>query len=166
MFRPRAVPVHFVLGAFLVAPSSLLAQNPTRQTPSASFGTISVADAAGKIRALIEQPAPPGMSRVDLKTYQSQTDWLKTVASRLDKVNQGTVSPRDQATGQASGKVTAPRDAQSGQASGRQVATVLSPDIDLLRKAIEQESLRFTTLSNVLKTRHDAAMNAIRNMKG
>lgn len=150
MSRPLAVPVHLLLGALLVAPGSLLAQPPTRQTPSTSFGTISVADAAVKIRSLIEQPAPPGLRPVDLKAYLSHTEWLKSVATRLDKVNQQVVSPRDVA---------------SGQASGRRVATVLSPDIDLLRKQIEQESQRFTTLSNILKTRHDAAMSAIRNMR-
>ncbi len=31
--------------------------------------------------------------------------------------------------------------------------------------AVSLESKKFTSLSNVIKTRHDAAMSAIRNMK-
>ncbi len=55
----------------------------------------------------------------------------------------------------------------TGQASGkRQHAPVtVTPEIDAVRKAIEEESTKFTSLSNVLKTRHEAAMTAIQNMK-
>ncbi|HJR42302.1 MAG TPA: hypothetical protein VJ812_09400 [Gemmatimonadaceae bacterium] len=42
----------------------------------------------------------------------------------------------------------------------------MNAQLAALRKAVQTESRRFQTLSNASKARHDAAMNAIRNMKG
>jgi hypothetical protein len=148
-----------------------LAAQGERQTPKTSFGS-----ALTQLRSLVEQPAPPGLGQDDVASYQAHTDWLKSVVARLEH---SIKSPRDIATGQASGKqmggqpvtppsaeVTTPRDRATGQASGqRQIATVLSPDMDLLLKQIQEESRRFQSLSNASKARHEAAMNAIRNMK-
>ena len=81
-------------------------------------------------------------------------------------------APRDAASGQATGKrVAAPRDAASGQATGKRVAapgdsTGTDGELETLRQGIEREGQKYTTLSNVMKTRHDVAMNAIRNLKG
>jgi hypothetical protein len=88
----------------------------------------------------------PGLPAPTLtRITQTQTEWLRTVVARLR-------SPHDMATGQASGK--------------RQHAPVtVTPEIDAVRKAIEEESTKFASLSNVLKTRHEAAMTAIQNMK-
>lgn len=36
----------------------------------------------------------------------------------------------------------------------------------MLQMEIQDEARRFTTLSNVIKARHDAAMSAIRNLRG
>jgi hypothetical protein len=42
----------------------------------------------------------------------------------------------------------------------------MNAQLAALRKAVQMESRRFQTLSNASRARHDAAMNAIRNMKG
>jgi len=41
----------------------------------------------------------------------------------------------------------------------------VTPDIDLLKKKVEEEARRFAALSGVLKARQEAAMNAIRNIR-
>ena len=41
----------------------------------------------------------------------------------------------------------------------------LTGEMGALRVTVESESQQFTSVSNVLKTRHDTAMNSIRNMK-
>jgi hypothetical protein len=41
----------------------------------------------------------------------------------------------------------------------------LTKELGALRVTVESESRQFTSVSNVLKTRHDTAMNSIRNMK-
>ena len=141
----------------VVTASSLAAQE-NRQTPKQSFGTkLSVADAAAKLHGLVtETNIPPGLTPAEQKAYQEHTEWLKSVESRLNQLTHTVRPPRDASTGQASG-----RESSIGQVS----EGVKAPDVDLLKKQIEEESRKFTTLSNVLKTRHDIAMNAIRNMR-
>ena len=158
-----------VLGsAALHAP---LAAQAERGTPKTSFGGSMI-----RLRALIEEPAPAGLSPQDVQVYQAHTEWLKSVVARLEHTVK---SPRDASTGQASGRqaggqpaaqpsedVAVPRDRATGQASGqRQVATVLSPDMDLLMKRIQEESRRYDALTNLMKVRHEAAMSSIRNIK-
>lgn len=145
MDRPVALPVLAILAASLMAVSPLPAQ-VERQTLSTSSGTLSVSDALLTLQGLIDQPTPAGIiGPTDLRAYQAQTEWFRTMVTRL-------TIPRDAATGQASGK--------------RQHSPItIRKEIEAVRKAIEEESKKFTMLSNILKTRHDAAMSAIRNMK-
>lgn len=144
MYCPVARQIVALLAASLLASSPLAAQGE-RQTPQTSFGTRTVADALLKLQDLIDQPTPDELARPDLDAYRVQTEWLRRVVARLK-------SPRDMATGQASGK--------------RQHAPVtVKTELDAMRKAIEAESTKFALQSNVLKARHEAAMAAIRNMK-
>ena len=166
----RFLLLSLVLGS--AALQTTLSAQAERQSPKPSFGGSMI-----RLQALIQEPAPAGLSSQDVAVYQAHTEWLKSVVARLEH---SIKSPRDIATGQASGRqagsqpgaqpsgeVTAPRDRATGQASGqRQVATVLSPDMDLLMKQIQEESQRFDALTGRLKARHDMAMSSIRNMKG
>jgi hypothetical protein len=165
----RFLLLSLVLGSAAL-PTPLAAQ-AERGTPKTSFGGSMI-----RLRALIEEPAPAGLSPQDVPVYQAHTEWLKSVVARLEHTIK---SPRDASTGQASGRqaggppsaqpsaeVTAPRDQATGKASGqRQVTTVLSPDMDLLMKKIQEESRQYDALTNLMKTRHEAAMSAIRNIK-
>lgn len=148
-----------------------LAAQAERGTPKTSFGGTMI-----RLQALIEEPAPAGLSPRDLQVYHAHTEWLKSVVARLEHTIK---SPRDASTGQASGRqaggqpvaqpgteVTASRDQATGKASGqRQVATVLSPDMDLLMKKIQEESRQYDALNSLMKARHEAAMSSIRNIK-
>lgn len=159
---------YLIVGLLVLGAGSLEAQNE-RTTSLTSVSTITVADAMTTLGTLIDQPAPATLSPEDLAAYQKQTEWLQSVLTRMETVA-GVQSPRDAATGQASGRVgnvTSPRDAATGQASGRrQYAPIkLTKELGALRVTVESESRQFTSVSNVLKTRHDTAMNSIRNMK-
>jgi hypothetical protein len=44
-------------------------------------------------------------------------------------------------------------------------APVDDKNIKALQEEATAEAVKFTAISNILKTRHDIAMNAIRNMK-
>ncbi|HEV8613824.1 MAG TPA: hypothetical protein VGQ73_09935 [Gemmatimonadales bacterium] len=103
----------------------------------------------------IEQPMPAGLSPGDQKSYAAETEWLKSVRTRLEE------------TGRRVG-ILAPRDAATGMATGRRQYQPLEiqKEIDALRQALEREGRQFNTLSNASKARHDIAMNAIRNLKG
>ena len=156
---------------------------------TASSSPMTVADAMAAIQKAADQPQPPGMSAADAAAWSAQTEWLRDVHRRLGTMaaaaQHEVVAPRDRATGQASGRV-APREQATGQASGRreqatgqasgqreqatgqasgQVAAPANP-LEDLRSAIQNESRKFQTLSNASRARHEAAMNAIRNMKG
>ena len=170
--RLRSPSLALLLSA-LVAP--LAAQDPAERK---TFTLPHVLEVVGRA---VDQPMPAGLSAADQRSWAAQTEWLRSVRSRLEAigVKQGVVAPRDAASGQATGKrVAAPRDAASGQATGKRVgapadtagspgdSTGTTAEFEALRVRIQQESRRFTTISNVLKTRHETAMNAIRNMKG
>ena len=103
----------------------------------------------------IDQPAPPGLSAADQKSYAAQTEWLKSVRSRLEPLA-------------AKYDVKAPRDAATGQATGKRQhgSVVIIKEWGPLKATLEREGHQFDALSGVLKARHDIAMNAIRNLKG
>ena len=102
----------------------------------------------------IAQPMPRGLSVADQKSYDAETAWLKSVSDRLEAmgIRNGIVSPRDPATGLATGK----RQHKPYQ---------FTSDWKALQPIVEQEAVQFNTLSNASKARHDIAMNAIRNLK-
>ena len=102
----------------------------------------------------IDLPAPDGQSGADQKSYAAQTVWLRSVRRRIEPlVAHEAQAPRDMANGQASEK------RQHGE-------VVIIKEWGPLRAAFEREGRQFESLSGVLKTRHDIAMNAIRNLKG
>ncbi len=106
-------------------------------------------------RVAIAAPAPKGLSAAEAQAYADETSWLITVRDRLEAaaVKYDLVSPRDPASGMATGK--------------RQHKPMdITIHFDAMRKTFEAEGKRFNTLSNASKARHDMAMNAIRNMKG
>jgi len=135
----------FFLASLLLVPS-LAAQQPL---PSA----LGVVDASARLATLADQPAPSGLNARDQKTYKDQTVWLRGVGVRLDTAAAQIKAAR--AVGQGA----------SGAAAAQPVSGAPIPDVDLLKKKIEEEARRFAALSGVLKARHEAAMNAIRNIR-
>lgn len=151
-------------------------------------GPDNVQKAMATLDSLAKAPPPAGMSAADKSAWDSQTQWLQSVHQRFNQAY--AKSPRDAASGQASGKhhelqsprdaasglptgkvanatgggVVSPRDLQSGQASGKRQHQ-WTPELQTVYDAVQMESRKFQTLSNAQKSRHDVAMNAIRNMK-
>lgn len=126
----------------------LSAQEPTARR---TYSVPHVLEAVGKA---IAQPMPRDRTAADRKDWSAQTEWLRRVQARVE------------ALGTRTG-ILAPREGSTGQATGRRQHEPIQirKEMEALQQAIEQEARRFTTLSNVMKTRHDAVMNAIRNMK-
>lgn len=123
-------------------------QDPTEKK---AFVLPHVLEAVGQA---IDTPAPKGLSAADQKAYAAQTEWLKSVKKRIEPLaaESDVKTPRDPATGQASGK--------------RQYQPVLiRKKWETLQATIEQEARRYENLQGAMKARHDIAMNAIRNMK-
>lgn len=162
--RSRSLLVALCLTA---AAAPLTAQDPTERK---TFTLPHVLEVVGQA---IDQPVPAELSAADQRAWAAQTEWLRSVRNRLEAygVKTGAIAPRDAASGQATGKrAAAPRDAASGQATGKRVAapgdsTGSAGELETLRRGIEREGQKYNTMSNVLKTRHDVAMNAIRNLK-
>jgi cytochrome c556 len=125
-----------ILALSRVAP--MAGQEPTEKT----FTIPHVLEVVGKAA---DQPMPRGLSAADQKSYAAQTEWLKSVRSRVEDL------------GVKAGIMATDR---------RQYDPIkFQKEVAALQKAVEAESRQFTMLSNVMKTRHDTAMNAIRNMK-
>lgn len=115
--------------------------------------TVSIPHVLERLAAAIAAPMPDGLDAAGQRAWTAQTEWLETVRRRVEAigVRGGVVTPRDVATGRPTGRRASRAD--------------MDRDLDALRQAVEAESRRFTTLSNVMKARHDVAMNSIRNMK-
>ncbi len=139
---------YLILGLLVIGAGSVEAQ-VTRQAPTTAV--TEEVDLQLALWALIDQPAPAGLSREDAAGYQKQTEWLNSVLTRLET---------------AAG-VRSPRDAASGMASGKRMHKPIrmTAELDVVRKAVLLETPPYRTVSNVLKTRHETAMNSIRNMK-
>jgi len=166
--RSRAT--RYVLAALVLT----IAPVPAR-AQDARTATAQQEDVVVTLKKLAAQPAPAGMSPKESADYAAHTQWMETAWERI-------MVARERASGMATGRtsdVKSPRDVASGQASGKRMAEAPSPaptekrqhgvnprDIVKLVDTFEQEARQFNTLSNASKARHDIAMNAIRNMKG
>jgi hypothetical protein len=93
---------------------------------------------------LIVQAGPRKMTLDEQAAWRAQSDWLKSVRSRLANYR---------------GKLT-----RQDTAMVEKMAA-MNMQFLALRQASEKESRKFQTLSNASKARHDIAMNAIRNLR-
>jgi hypothetical protein len=116
---------------------------------SARLAPITAEEATTRLRSLIDQPAPAGLSASDLAAYQAQTEWLRGVRARLD-VAREIVGRREAATGQASGR-------------GTQTSLSMSKEYEEFQKSLATE--RVTFLTTLTKARHDQAMKIINNIR-
>jgi bifunctional pyridoxal-dependent enzyme with beta-cystathionase and maltose regulon repressor activities len=100
---------------------------------------------------LIVQAGPRKMTLDEQAAWRAQSDWLKSVRSRLADYHE---------------KLTAAfgRELPNGAAMVDEMAA-MNMQFLALREASEKESRKFQTLSNASKARHDIAMNAIRNLR-
>lgn len=139
----------FAVGLLFAA---LACQNPTPGRPgSASVASAradrnpTVVQALEVMDSLIQHPAPRALLRPgDAAVAAEQTAWFKSLRDRLTTMLSLVRTPAE--------RVAPP-------------APVDDKNIKALQSESTAEAVKFTSLSNVLKTRHDIAMNAIRNMK-
>ena len=137
-----------VLAATAGAVSPLPAQ---RAAEPRTLSIPAVLEVLGKAAAEL----PPGeLTPVERRSFEAQTQWIRSVRVRLETlaVEAGVVTPRDAPTGRASGK-------------RQHDPLVFKREVEALRETVIRESRRFTALSNMMKTRHDTVLNAIRNMR-
>ena len=97
------------------------------------------------IDSLLAHPvAPAGVGAAERGVVVEQAAWFRSLRDRLASLLSLVQTPTERAA------VPAPVD---------------SKNIKALQEEATAEAVKFTSISNVLKTRHDLAMNAIRNMK-
>lgn len=116
--------------------------------------TYSVPHVLEVTRTLMEQAEPSGLSVGQRRMWIQHTEWLKSVHARIEAlgVEAGVIQPRDKGPAMTTGRRT-------------WEPIRLQRELGTLQKTLLEEARRFETLSNVMKARHDIAMNAIRNMK-
>jgi len=135
----------FIVVAFAAARPAVVTGQATSRVNK--IEAITVKQGVAKLKELIDQAAPGGLTPAEQQQYKEQTEWLTSAHSRLS--------------------VLTAREAASGMATGRQAAPVTESAQKLteLQQALQMESRKFQTLSNASKARHDMAMSIIRNMK-
>ena len=144
---------------------------------------------------LIASPRPARLARSEVTVWNEQTAWLTSVRTRYQTLLRSyTAAATDvgQAESNSAAPFVPGGVVVSGAVSGVQVgggtrsdltsggssgdtsasgASITAAIAELnaqwlaLQQAVQNESRRFQTLSNASKTRHDTAMNAIRNVK-
>ncbi len=93
---------------------------------------------------MIPEPAPKSLTGAQARTWLELTDWLKSLNARIENLLALVVAPAQ--------KVAPP-------------APIDPKNIKALQDEAATESQRFTFTSGLLQTRHDRAMNAIRDMR-
>jgi hypothetical protein len=116
------------------------------------------------LRALAEEPMPAGSSRADQTTWGRYAKFLRSCSDRIEKV-----------VARWEPKLAAlDKQIQSAQ-SERAVLTAARKLMEMnqsfnmqylgLQQEMQAENRKFTALSNIMKTRHDTAKNAISNVR-
>ena len=130
-----ALPLH-TLPPTTTAVPQLAAQRP----PTSDSNAVR---ALKVIDSLIPLPPPRSLAAGESRVWSEQTAWLKTLRERLRTLLSLVVAPAKVPT-------PAPIDQKNALA---------------LQKEAEEESLKFELSSPPVRARHEAAMNAIRDMK-
>ncbi len=110
-----------------------------------------------QLRKLLSQPIPKNLTKKEKKEWQRHSAWLKKSIQRINKFQQQHKGPKVYSKSNKSTKITDKNMQQSQMNFNAQLLA--------LQNALQQESRRYQTLSNASKTRHQTAMNSIRNMK-
>lgn len=152
----RVIALVFVLGA--IATTSVEAQSKVdkklRQTMTKSYEQLRSVEMGLMAFDKAMAGASSAVSADDKAHYQ----WLLEVRSRISARHAGLreavrIGERARLGDTTNAALTQKIEEQNDQ-------------FDAMRNAVQQESRKFQTLSNASKARHEAAMNAIRNMKG
>ncbi len=110
-----------------------------------------------QLRKLLSQPIPKNLTKKERNEWQRHSAWLKKSIQRINKFQQQHKGPKVYSKSNKSTKITDKNMQQSQMNFNAQLLA--------LQNALQQESRRYQTLSNASKTRHQTAMNSIRNMK-
>ena len=105
-----------------------------------------------KLKDLANKPVPKGLTKKEQKEWKKQTEWINSVVERYSlqySRNKYLIE-------------------KSGKSAKQDVITeIQNQNVQFLalQQSLQNEARVFQTISNVMKTRHDAAMASIRNMK-
>jgi hypothetical protein len=112
------------------------------------MNAIAARAASQKLAALAKQPAPPKLSKVELRLYAAHTKWLNDSAARLASVH----ARMEQVL------------AKGDHAPITEVAT-MNMELVNARDAFEAEARRFNGLAKSARPRHASALVAVRDAK-
>ena len=138
-------------------------------------------DAVQSLDRLARRPPPPTLRRADTITWQEYNNWLASIISRLEGIEagmgRGAPAPgsRPIPGRPGPGNLRPPagpgaRGAGGLSMGGKSAASPaemarMNMQVMALQNAIQMESRKFQTISNVMRARHDIAMAAIRNTR-
>ncbi|MBX3181453.1 MAG: hypothetical protein KIT72_13735 [Polyangiaceae bacterium] len=105
--------------------------------------------ARSKLRKLADQPMPKGLKGKEAKLYAELTELIRGVANGCYDL----IKTFDAAI----------KDGRQPKLDAAQAA--FNMQYLQLQQSMQDENRKFTTLSNIMKTRHDTAKNAISNVK-
>jgi hypothetical protein len=101
-------------------------------------------------------PLPRNLSPADRSEAKRYNEWLKTAAKRLDAL-----ARRGQTLIRAQGKASSP----AQQRHMGEMNQSFSMQYIQLQQKIQSESREYNLMSNIMKSRHEAAKNAINNIR-
>jgi len=114
-------------------------------------------ETAETFRGLARQPLPAKLSLDQRKEAERYDDWLKDRSGKLDEL-----ANRWQAALDRTGKQ---RDFLLAQKQMQEMNQSFNLQYLTLQQQMQDESRRFSLLSNIMKDKHDTAKNSISNLR-
>jgi hypothetical protein len=119
-----------------------------------------LAKAGSELRALASQPVPKGLAYDETKQAYRYRQWLHTTGDRLDALE---IKARQLV------QYCEPKRHPDSRIVAKEEMAEMSRSFNLqylqLQNTISEENRQFTMISNIMKNRHDAAKNAINNIR-
>lgn len=119
-----------------------------------------LAKASRELRTLASRPVPKGLVYDETKQAYRYGQWLRTTGDRLDAL---------EAKGRQVIGYCEPKRQPGSRIPAKNEMAEMSHSFNLqylqLQNEITEENRQFTMISNIMKDRHDAAKNAIDNIR-
>jgi hypothetical protein len=126
----------------------------------ADFATVRIMklqQTAETLRELADQPLPGNLSGNEKKEAEQHTRWLRESSHRLNELAHRWLFSLN--------NIERNQDPVSAQKQMREINQSFNMQYLGLQQQMQDESRRFSLLSNIMKTKHDTAKNSINNLR-
>lgn len=162
LFRGIVVAGCFFLFMIIIAPARASSVGETQSQKSLiAQRVVKLKQVRDIFREIAASPLPPGLSAAQLAEAKRYVEWLKTWESRLN----GLAAKGESVFGSASGGSRGQDQLSSVNMQIAEMSESFNLQYLELQQKMQNENRQFSLISNIMKTKHDTATNAINNVR-